>query len=385
MLIMIENETISLSLLDLPKEVRVTYIHPNFSLKEHSLFAQTSQQAFNEVKETAFERLLRSAVDAEPQSYQQVDKKKLAAIFILKKHPELLFKEGIVTDHFGRKIKASPYRLFLGAGDVWASKQVHDEILPKIKDGVILAQTQFQAQFPNCPWQYHPRMNEEVLYDDRNKRQIAEVIAQLKIIKNKIEDDPCTHGQATLDVTTAAVTDLCQIFAPKENEIIKTGLHFPLRIMQEIYRVNKDCSWSSAQLIFYSRTVIGAALRASTAVDGQIYKRGFYYVECGTSPNRTDGLFCPHPRGVPLKLAPIRDKLGRTMFVDIFHGYSCVYSSDPFDVNWFNKFGPCLNGVSVLWDEPLNLYVKQKLNIMRDYIEPCLDESTKRFKNSIRV
>lgn len=30
---------------------------------------------------------------------------------ILKRHPEFLFKEGTVTDHFGRKIKASPYRL----------------------------------------------------------------------------------------------------------------------------------------------------------------------------------------------------------------------------------------------------------------------------------
>ena len=91
---------------DLPQAVRVDHLYPHYLPKELGLFAQTSSQA--EV-ETAFLRLLRCAVDAEPESYSQADETKLAAIAILKRHPELLFKIWTVTDHHGRKFKASPY------------------------------------------------------------------------------------------------------------------------------------------------------------------------------------------------------------------------------------------------------------------------------------
>jgi hypothetical protein len=232
-----------------------------------SLLARTSHQY---EEETAFLRLLPSAVDAEPQSYkpesyQQGDETKLAAIAILKRHPELLFKKSQVTDHFDRKIKASPYGLFLGAGDIWALKQVHEEIIAKIEDSEARSQVEaqtkaeFQAQFPDYqgPWPLDPNMPEEALYDERNKAQTKQVIDQLKIIVQKITADPCTHGQATKDETTEAVADLCKIFVPKEGEVIKTGFHFPLGIMREIYRVYdaQFNPWSVSQLAFFSRTV----------------------------------------------------------------------------------------------------------------------------------
>ena len=188
-------------------------------------------------------------------------------------------------------------------------------------------------------------MNEEALYDDRNRKQIAEVIAQLKVIVEKITADPCTGAQATLDETRKAVADLCQLFAPKEGEVIQTGLHFPLGIMKEIYKeIYKvyDAQfqpWSGNQLSFFSRAVIGAAEAALTAVDGQCCKNGLSNLDMEKGPDRRDGLFCPRPQGIPLALAPLTDKLGRTMFVDAYNGYSCVLSSRPGTFDWYNKNG----------------------------------------------
>jgi len=230
------------------KEINDVHVCPHLSLKEYGLFAQTSVYA---EEATAFLLLLSSSVDAEPESYKQEDPTKLAAIAILKRHPELLFRKGIVTDHFGRKAWASPYQLFWGTGDVWALKQVHEEILPNIEDGDAQAEVQFKSQFPDCQWPLDPNMGEEALYDDRNRAQIAQVIAQLKTIVGKITADPCTNGLATLDETTKAVEELCQIFAPNEKEVIRTGLHFPQGIMREIYKVYNAQNWDRAQYAFF--------------------------------------------------------------------------------------------------------------------------------------
>lgn len=330
-------KTVAFPLFDLPKDARDKEIYSNFSVKEFGLFAQTSIEA---EQATAFLRLLTSAVDAEPESYEQEDETRLAAIAILKRHPELLFKEGTVTDHYGRKFLASPYRLFLGAGDTWAIKQIHKEIIPNIEDGEAQAQAAYKKQFPNCPCPFDPDLGEEQFYDDRNKKQIEEVIAQLKIIAGKIAADPCIDGLATLDETKQAVADLCKIFAPNEGEIIKTGLHFPPVIMKEIYKAHNDPLnfWHSAQSSFFSRTVIGSALAASTAVDGQCYKTGLKNLDMEKGPDRRDGLFCRYPKGIPKRLTPINNKLGSRMFVDIKDGFACVLST-PGNFDWFNKKG----------------------------------------------
>lgn len=62
------------------------------------------------------------------------------------------------------------------------------------------------------------------------------------------------NGQATLDETTKAVAELCQIFESKEGEVIQTGLHFPLAIYDAQFNL-----WSVDQLSFFSSAVIGVA------------------------------------------------------------------------------------------------------------------------------
>ena len=326
---------------NMPKNVRVIELYSQWlSSKDLCLFAQTSQKA---ELETVFLRLLDAAISAEPESYKQPDETKLAAMAILKRHPELLFQKRTVIDHFGRKIKASPYRLFLGAGDTWALKQIHEEIIPNIKNGAAIAEAQFKAQFPHCPLPFDPKtMGEEVFYDERNKEQIKQIEAQLKIIVAKITADPCTNGEATMQATKDAIEELRQIFAPKKNEIIKTGLHFPLGIMQAIYKVYdaQFNPWSGAQLSLFSREVIGPAEAASTAVDGQCYKTGLSNMDMNKGPDRRDGLFCRHPKGIPPELAPINDKLGQTMFVDPYDAKSCFKSSNVGRFDWYNKNGP---------------------------------------------
>ena len=335
------TETAAMPLPYLPDDVRQEELYPRSPLEVLGLFAQTSQQ---DEKETAFLRLLHGTIDAEPESYslksyKWADETRLAAIAILKRHPKLLFKISKVKDHYDRKIQASPYQLFLGAGDIWALKQVHEAILPKIENGVILAQAQFKAQFPNCPQAFDPNMPEELLYDERNKTQIAQVIEQLKIIVEKIKADPCTNGLARCEETFKAVSNLSQIFAPKEGNIIKTGFHFPLGIINEIGRVYdaQFNSWSSAQLSFFSFAVIGGALAALTAVDGQCVKHGLANLNMKKGPNRRDGLFCHHPKGIPQNLAPLRDKLTRTVFVDPYNGRVCFLSSRAGYFDWYNK------------------------------------------------
>jgi len=247
----------------------------------------------------------------------------------------------VIKDHFGRWIKASPYRLFLGAGDSWALKQVHDEILPLMEDGEAKAREEFKKQFPNCSLPFDPKLGEEALYDARNIDQIKKVIAQLQTIVVVMKADPCSNGRATLDVTKDAVSELCKIFAPQKGEIIQTGLHFPLGILKEIFKVYSAQFelWSTDQLSFFSRAVIGSTEAALTTVDGQCCKNGLLEVDMHKGPDRRDGLYCSKPVGIPQDKAPIGDKLGHTMFVDTYNGYACFLSSTPRYFNWYNKVG----------------------------------------------
>ena len=249
----------------------------------------------------------------------------------------------MVKDHYGRKVGPSPYRILLGTGDTWALKQVHKLILPKIENGKAIAQAQFREQFPNFPSEFDPEnLTEEAFYDVRNKKMIADVKDQLQIIVAKITADPCKDGLSTLDNTKDTVEALRQIFAPKEDEVITTGLHFPLAIMQEVYYVysNQVRPWSGDQLAFFSREVIGSTLDASTAVDGQCYKSGLKNLKKikEKGPDRQDGLFCAHPKGIPAELSPLSNKLGRTVFVDPYDGesYFLPTAKDGL-VDWYNK------------------------------------------------
>src|SRR3990167_4510689 len=357
-------------LLELDPNVRKQNVYPHFAIDMLGLFAQTCHQS---EAETAFLSLMTAAVEAEPMSYRQEDETSLAAIAILKRHRELLFVKGMVTDHFGRKIFASPYQLLHGAGDVWALKQVHEEIIPHIEGGEAKAQSQFQEQFPNCELPFNPEVGEEALYDDRNIAQIAQVNENLKSIVAVISADPCTNGVATLPETTAAIAELRQLFAPKQGEVIKTGLHFPLAIMQEIYKVYAVIP-AGDKSSFFSREVICAAVDASSAVDGQCYKVGLSKLNHEAGPDRRDGVFCRHPKGIPAVLAPLRGKLGRTMFVDPYDGESCFQSSTPGYFDWYNKNGrwrdlmrACVRLLYVVDCGVWKTYVEQKLQSWRTY------------------
>jgi hypothetical protein len=372
-----------MSIFALPSDIRNYCIYPLLSKNERGFFARTCRQA---EKEIAVARLLHCAVHALPSPYalesntaaqrvaspqavaslqtaaspqtaaQPVDKTRLVAVDILKSHPELLFESrgAVVRDHYGRCIMASPYRLLLGAGDVWAVQQIHEFIIPQIENGKALAEAEFRAQFPDCPCpseaefrersrhnpcQATPGIPEETLYDARNRAQIAAVKKQLQVIVAKITADPCTLGEATLEETRQAITDLCQIFAPKVREIIRTGLHFPLGVMNEIQNVFRTqyLRWSIPQVAFFARTVIGAAEAASTAVDGQCYKNGLIHLDFNYGPDRSNGLFCCHSKDTPLALTPFADRLGRTAFVDLSQGDLCVYTSNP-RLNFFDVY-----------------------------------------------
>lgn len=102
------------------------------------------------------------------------------------------------------------------------------------------------------------------------------------------------------------------------------------------------------QLSFFSCAVIGAAEAALTAVDGQCCKHGLNQLDMNKGPDRRDGLFCCHPKGIPQALAPINDKLGHTMFVDPYSGYSCVLSSEPGTFDWYYKNGRVARALSVV-------------------------------------
>lgn len=358
------------------KNVREQIIYP-FTFTSIMALGRLASTCQKTEADTAFLRLMTAAVEAEPMSYNQADETSLAAIAILKRHPQLLFVKGMVTDHFGRKIFASPYQLLHGAGDVWALKQVHEEIIPHIDCGEAKAQSQFQEQFPNCEWPFNPELGEAALYDDRNIAQVAQVKENLKMIVAMITADPCTNGVATLPETTAAVEDLRQLFAPKQGEVIKTGLHFPLAIMREIFSVYdaQFAPWTGAQLSFFSREVIGAALAASTAVDGQCCKYGLSKLDKNNGPDRRDGLFCRRPKGVPEELTPLCGRLGHTMFVDPYHGESCFQNPNKLGYFvWYNKNGclwPHLLFVDAVGCQASagawKTYVEQKLQSWRNY------------------
>lgn len=325
----------------LPPEIR-KIIYSYCPLNALGLFAQTSRKNRIDVTQSVLLKLLSFAVNAEPVSYYQENSTKLAAIAILKKNPSLLFEKNRLKDHLGRPIFASAYGVFLGAGDIWALKQIHEEIIANIKDENARwlveeqAQMEFRAQFPNCPWPLEPDLTEEALYDDRNKMQLEQVKTQLKIVIEKITNDPCTKSQATNIETERAVKDLWEIFAARESEIIKTGLHFPLGILKDIWEEYEAqySLLSTDQATFFCREIIGKVQAALSAVDGQCLKQGLVNLDMKNGPNRNDGLFCNHPQGFLGKLLNLGSKLGKTMFVDIYYG--CV-SADIGSHFWIDK------------------------------------------------
>src|SRR3990167_5269670 len=249
-----------LLLSNLPKEIRrETYSHTPLSVL--GLLARTSKEC---EADTVFLRLLQASIHAAPEFiHANEDATALASLAILKKHPDLLFIKKQVTDHYEREIWTSTYQIFLGAGDRWALKQIQKDILPLIKNGKAQAEAQFKEQFPNCPWPLPEKLSEEMLYDDRNKKQLQEIVKQLATVKQLIDVDPFNNNNP-LHTTKLAITTLCELFQPKLGEVIRGGLHFPLAIMKEIYKTfdTMQSRWS-----FFKLAVIKPALDALSTVD----------------------------------------------------------------------------------------------------------------------
>lgn len=322
---------------NLPKAVREEVIYPCSPLSVFGLLALTSKQY---EAETAFLRLLPAAIHAAPVDAKE-DEKALASIAILKKHPGLLFEKKMnkmITDHAGREIFASPYQIFLGTGDIWALKQIQKDILPLIEDEKEQAklEIQFKEQFPHCSWPLPENLREERLYDARNRQQIEKIMKQLTIVKELIDNDPFINNEP-LDTTKETVEVLCKLFQPTPGEVIVSGLHFPIAIMEEIYKTYNALQghWS-----FFSLNVIKSALDASTAADGQCYQYGLSNLDMEEGPSRRCDSSYKHPLGQPLNLKLVNDRTGRVArLVDPYDGYVLFDPSSRGDFDWYNKNG----------------------------------------------
>lgn len=287
--------------------------------------------------ETSFLRLLSAAIHAAPLDAKE-DERALASIAILKKHPQLLFekKKNKITDHAGREIFASPFQIFLGTGDVWALKQIQKDILPLITDEKEQAklETQFKEQFPSCPWPLSSNLKEEMLYDDRNRKQIAEIKKQLATVKECIDGDPFIDYKPS-DETNEAVEVLCKLFQPTPGEVVVSGLYFPIAIMEEIYKTYKALQdhWS-----YFSLTVIKSALDVSSTVDGQCYQYGLSNLDMEKGPSRRCNSSYHHPLGQPLNLKLVIDGTSRVArLVDPHDGYVLFDSFSHSRFDWYNK------------------------------------------------
>src|SRR5262249_2877224 len=137
-------------------------------------------------------------------------------------------------------------------------------------------------------------------------------------------------------------------------------------------------------LSFFSREVIGGASAALSAVDGQCWKYGLSKLDMNKGPDRRDGLFCQHPKGIPQKLAPLAGKLGSKMFVDPYDGYACFLSSKVGYCDWYNKSGAVagrwLGGLvlprSVWRRRSWKTYGEQKQKHMGAIMQPHEEKST---------
>ncbi len=369
-------------LLGMPRDVRTALIYPFTPMDMLGMFSRTCRKA---EAETALPRLLHCAAFALPESWQQKDKTKLAAIAMLKTHPDLLFKKDFTRLPSGQLIYGSPYQIFLGSGDIWARQTIHEEIIPHIDSGEAKALEQYIEQFPNpsCVLAsftqeelialkglmekagslsqdgevqvsddlqakvlsmndnedaytkvlfkkqefvvIHQLLSEnkredlctklceaEMLYDDRNQAQIAQVIEDLKEIVAAISVDPCTNGKATQQRTIDAIRTLREHLAPQKGAI-RTGLYSTPEIMKIIHDVYNQnfAPWSGDQLILYSFVVIGGAERSASAVDAQCYKKGLSSFDIKTPPDRTLSYFSGPGRCAGL---------GSSSFVDVYYG-----------------------------------------------------------------
>lgn len=279
-------------------------------MQDMRLFAGTQSQVKSNVEpELPLARLLHEAMFALPVSYKQKKKSQLAALATLQNNPELLFEKGYVKTPAGQLVYGSPYQVFLGAGDIWAINQIHEIILPLIKDGEEIAKQQYQEQFPRHQEDEHP------LFDERNLEQIKQFKEALNRVIGSLSGNSYANRGIPNTKFRQAVIDLLEILAPKDGEVIKTGLHSPPEILR-ITHAEYDKQWNKwdpNELRTYSKLVIGGVVRYVSAVDAQHYKKGiFMFFNAKRKPDRTKSYI--NENGC------ISSKIGRETYIHVYYG-----------------------------------------------------------------
>lgn len=336
------------------------------------------------------------------------DVHRLAAILNLKrgkKHghvlAELLFKKTEkvkVRDPAGRHIQQSLYQQVLATGDVWLLKEIHHIIFPlhpaSVKAVQGMALQQIKEQFPN----YHNPITLEAIlldeaaknpkesnaislvfseeekvfftleapyYDDRNIQQIIAVKRALMAVVKAITADDCLNAEPN-EKTWACIDILKASLAPKDDEIIKTGLHFPLFMLAmaaDVYRAQDIAgnsippalgAWNNSNKCeekwsVYSRLVLGLVQKYLTAVDGQSLKNGLRLKGCYSNyeremcmisgPDRQDGLFIIGAKGRAPGSPAIADNLGNTAFMNFYGGLVAEINAEPKRFDYLDKTG----------------------------------------------
>ena len=173
-----------------------------------------------------------------------------------------------------------------------------------------------------------------MLYDDRNRQQIKAIVKQLAIVAELINEDSFINNKPH-DVTQQAVEVLCKLFQPMPGEVIRSGLHFPLVIMEELY---KTYSTLEDHLAFFSLNVIKPALDALSTVDGQCCQYGLENLDMEKGPSRRCDSSYKHPLGQPLNLKLVNDQTERvSRLVDPYDGYVLFHSCVTGYVQWYDK------------------------------------------------
>lgn len=288
-------------LFDLPAELRqlISSCLPRDNLR---LFAKTCRTAASDTRDLRLLPLLLYYVaHATPVSLDQSEKTSLAAEVVLELHPDLLFKRGLTKGSAGHNIEGSAWQIAWAMGDVSMLKMMM-ALIPNIKEGVDIAIAQYAEQFPDGS-----------RLDERNKKLLAQLDEDLKEIVSAISDEP-HNGRLPKPKTEAAFQRFKSHLAPKENELICTGMYCPPDILKRIYEVVsqylhvwnnrvRHSAWGliwndtivrdNNKFLLYAHHVIGFAQRVATAaVDAQRYKQGLqYYDNEKTAPNRTESYF----------------------------------------------------------------------------------------------
>lgn len=323
------------------------------------------------------------------------DETALLATKLLAEHPSYVFGQvsepllhTITQDPVGRLCQGSPLQLALGAGDVWLVKALREQVFPKCPEGAEQAQAlfeeQFHAQFPryNNPITLESIQAEAPdlvfseeekaffelesrYYDVRNIQQIIAVKQAMMAVVDAITADDCQNANPQ-DSTQACIDVLKLALAPKEDEIIQTGLHFPLfmlamaadvyRAQYVAYQANQAGAWDRSnqwaeKWSVYSRLVLGLVEKHLTAVDGQSLKNGLgndsNNLNKEKGPDRQDGIFIKGAKGqAPGSLALAND-LGKTAFVTFIDSWVACLSADPKFFDFVNKKAGEAKGVAV--------------------------------------